>query len=80
MTIIYNKDAADNAVTVDNYPWGYTLKTKRKYWIETTKRGDRLCYQTLNPKTDKWCAVKKSTYAVSKFFTRTRMDISRLTH
>jgi hypothetical protein len=63
MTIIYNKDAADNAVTVENYPWGYTLKTKRKYWIETTKRGDRLCYQTLNPKTDKWCAVKKSTYA-----------------
>jgi hypothetical protein len=39
------------------------LRTKRKYWIETTKRGDRLCYQTLNPKTDKWCAVKKSTYA-----------------
>ena len=63
MTIIYNKDAADNAVTVENYPWGYKLKTKRKYWIETTKRGDRLCYQTLNPKTDKWCAVKKSTYA-----------------
>ena len=63
MTIIYNKDAADNAVTVENYPWGYKLKTKRKYWIETTKRGDRLCYQTLNPKTGKWCAVKKSTYA-----------------
>ena len=61
--IIYNKDAADNAVTVEDYPWGYKLRTKRKYWIETTKRGDRLCYQTLNPKTDKWCAVKKSTYA-----------------
>jgi len=62
-TIIYNKDSADNAVVVDNYPWGYKLRTKRKYWIETTKRGDRLCYQTLNPKTDKWCAVKKSTYS-----------------
>ena len=61
--IIYNKDSADNAVVVDDYPWGYKLRTKRKYWIETTKRGDRLCYQTLNPKTDKWCAVKKSTYA-----------------
>jgi len=61
--IIYNKDSADNAVVVEDYPWGYKLRTKRKYWIETTKRGDRLCYQTLNPKTDKWCAVKKSTYA-----------------
>ena len=60
--IIYNKDSADNSVVVDDYPWGYKLRTKRKYWIETTKRGDRLCYQTLNPKTDKWCAVKKSTY------------------
>ena len=60
--IIYNKDSADNAVVVEDYPWGYKLRTKRKYWIETTKRGDRLCYQTLNPKTDKWCAVKKSTY------------------
>ena len=61
--IIYNKDSADNAVVVEDYPWGYKLRTKRKYWIETTKRGDRLCYQTLNPKTDKWCAVKKSTYS-----------------
>lgn len=61
--VIYNKDSADNAVVVEDYPWGYKLRTKRKYWIETTKRGDRLCYQTLNPKTNKWCAVKKSTYA-----------------
>ena len=61
--LIYNKDSADNAVVVEDYPWGHKLRTKRKYWIETTKRGDRLCYQTLNPKTDKWCAVKKSTYA-----------------
>ena len=63
MDIIYNKDSFENAVEVDNYPWGFKFKTKRRYWIETTKRGDRVCYQTLNPKTDKWCAVKKSTYA-----------------
>ena len=61
--LIYNKDAADNAVVVEDYPWGYKLRTKRKYWIETTKRGDRLCYQTLNPKTGEWCAIKKGTYA-----------------
>jgi len=60
--LIYNKDSFTNAVEVDNYPWGYRLKTKRRYWVETTKRGDRVCYRTLNPKTDNWCAVKKSTY------------------
>ena len=62
MKLIYNKDSFTNAVEVDNYPWGYRLKTKRRYWVETTKRGDRVCYRTLNPKTDNWCAVKRSTY------------------
>ena len=48
---------------VSNYPWGFRLKTKRRTWIETNKtKGDRVCFSTLNPKTDKWCAVKKSTY------------------
>ena len=63
MEIIYNKDSFENSIEVNNYPWGYRLKTDRRYWIETTKRGDRLCYQTLNPKTGKWCKVKKSTYS-----------------
>lgn len=62
MNIVYGKDSFDNALEVDNYPWGFKFKTKRRYWIETTKRGDRLCFQTLNPKTNKWCKVKKSTY------------------
>ena len=58
----YNVNSFDNAIEVDNYPWGFRLKTKRRYWIETTKNGDRFCFCTLNPKTNKWCAVKKSTY------------------
>ena len=59
----YNINNFDNALMVENYPWGFKLKTKRKYWIETNKtQGDRLCFCTLNPKTNKWCAVKKSTY------------------
>jgi hypothetical protein len=62
MNIIYNKDSFDNAIEVENYPWGFKFKTKRRYWIETTKRGDRLCFQTLNPKTNKWCKPKKRTY------------------
>jgi hypothetical protein len=60
---IYNKDSFDNALEVSNYSWGFRLKTKRRTWIETNKtKGDRVCFSTLNPKTDKWCAVKKSTY------------------
>tara|TARA_R110002050_G_scaffold43668_1_gene104455 strand:- start:26 stop:592 length:567 start_codon:yes stop_codon:yes gene_type:complete len=60
---IYNKDSFDNALEVSNYPWGFRLKTKRRTWIETNKtQGDRLCFCTLNPKTNKWCAVKKATY------------------
>ena len=60
---IYNKNSFDNALEVSNYPWGFRLKTKRRTWIETNKtQGDRVCYSTLNPKTNKWCAVKKSTY------------------
>jgi len=62
MDIIYNKDSFDNAIEVDNYPWGFKFKTKRRYWIETAKKGDRLCFQTLNPKTNKWCKPKKRTY------------------
>jgi hypothetical protein len=60
---IYNKDSFENALEVSNYPWGFRLKTKRRTWIETNKtQGDRVCFCTLNPKTQKWCAVKKSTY------------------
>jgi len=60
---IYNKDSFENALEVSNYPWGFRLKTKRRTWIETNKnQGDRLCFCTLNPKTNNWCAVKKATY------------------
>ena len=60
---IYNKDSFDNAIEVNNYPWGFRLKTKRRTWIETDKnKGDRVCFCTLKPKTNKWCAVKKSPY------------------
>jgi len=52
----------ENALIVDNYPYGYK-KTLKKFWIETTKRGNRLNGQTLNPKTQQWNKPKKSTYS-----------------
>ncbi|MHA1541355.1 MAG: hypothetical protein ACTSQH_00080 [Candidatus Hodarchaeales archaeon] len=52
----------ENAFVVDNYPYGFK-KTLKKFWIETTKRGDRLCGMTLNPKTQVWNKPEKSTYS-----------------
>ena len=63
MQILYGYNSFENSYEVSNYPWGFRYKTKRKYWVETTKHGDRICYSTLNPKTDSWCKVKKSTYS-----------------
>lgn len=52
-----------NPIIIDNYPYGFKLKTQIKYWIETTpKKGDRFCSQTLNPKNNVWNKPKKSTY------------------
>src|SRR4030042_7007253 len=48
---------------VENYPYGYTLRTKIRYWAETTTRGQRFVSQTLNPKTGLWNKPKKSTYS-----------------
>ena len=62
MQNVYNKDSFDNSIEVNNYPWGFRLKTKVKYWIESNNRGDRFIKQTLNPKTNEWCNPKKSTY------------------
>ena len=63
MDIMYGHDNFENAYEVDNYPWGFRFKTKRRYWIETKKGfGDRLVFATLNPKNGKWCKPKAGTY------------------
>lgn len=49
---------------VENYPYGYTLKTDKFYSLEfKSMKGFRLVEQTLNPKTDKLNKPKKSTYS-----------------
>lgn len=65
----------ENALIVDNYPYGYK-KTLKKFWIETTKRGDRLNGMTLNPKTQQWNKPKKSTY--SDLMVLVRNDIGHI--
>lgn len=55
----------ENAYVVDDYPYGFTLRCKIRYWIETKeKHGQRFCSQTTNPKrsSEVWNKPKYSTY------------------
>ena len=61
--LIFGATDEESAVLVDDYPYGYTQRTQIRYWLETTKNGDRFCSQTLNPKTGRWNKPKKSTYS-----------------
>lgn len=54
----------DTALVVDNYPYGYTLRTQIRYWLEhKPSHGFRLMSQTLNPKNNLWNKPKPSIYA-----------------
>lgn len=61
--ILSGHDSPDTAYVVDDYPYGYTLRTKIRYWVETSERfGQRFVSQTLKPGTDQWNRPKASTY------------------
>ena len=63
---LYNHVNEETAYTVQDYPWGYRMRTEQRYWIESNKNGDRFVYQTKDPRTGKWCAPKKSVYNLAK--------------
>lgn len=49
---------------VQNYPYGYSLRTTLFDYVEfSPKKGFRHCTQTINPKTGRTNAPKKSTYS-----------------
>lgn len=62
-TWLYGHTEEDSAFYVDDYPYGFRARTEIRYWIESTKNGDRMCSQTRNPNTGKWNKPKKSTYS-----------------
>jgi hypothetical protein len=76
--VIYGATSPETAIVVNNYPWGFRLKTSQRYWIETTKHGDRFITQTLNPKTNAWCNPKKSTYTAVKVLTVEDIDNKKI--
>jgi hypothetical protein len=63
-TPLYGHDSEATAYVVDDYPYGFKLRTKIRYWIEMKPgKGFRFVSQTMNPKTQRWNAPKASTYS-----------------
>lgn len=53
----------ETAYIVDDYPYGFRLRCKIRYWLDVNKKGTRLCSQTTNPKRgDVWNKPNLSTY------------------
>jgi hypothetical protein len=66
VSYLYGHVSAETAYLVEDYPWGFRLRTQQRHWIESIDKstgGERHCVQTMDPRTGKWCAVKKSTYS-----------------
>lgn len=63
----------ETAFVVADYPYGFRLRCKIRYWMETNKKGTRFCSQTTNPKkvasdasgkvVEFWNKPKASTYS-----------------
>jgi hypothetical protein len=50
---------------VEDYPYGFKLRCKIRYWLEVNNKGTRFWSQTTNPKRgDIWNKAKASTYYV----------------
>jgi hypothetical protein len=65
MKIITGHVSPETAYVVDDYPYGYTLRCKIRYWLEFKKgKGIRFMSQTTNPKRpgEVWNKPKASTY------------------
>lgn len=67
--ILSGHTSPETAYIVDDYPYGFRLRCKIRYWLEEhPKRGTRMVSQTSNPRAIKapedttWNTPKASTY------------------
>lgn len=66
--ILKGHTSFETAYKIENYPWGFKLRTTQYVWVETLpKKGDRVVWQTIDPRTNKLCAPKKSTFSPLKW-------------
>ena len=64
---LYGHTSQETAYLVEDYPFGFRLRCKIRYWIEQhPKHGFRFVSQTTNPKKDNavWNKPKQSTYVL----------------
>jgi hypothetical protein len=60
---LYGHTDMNSAFLVDDYPYGFQLRTQIRYWLEyKPSKGYRFVSQTKNPKTGQWNKPKASTY------------------
>lgn len=64
MAVLIGHTSQETAYVVADYPYGFRLRCQIRYWIETTKHGQRVVSQTTNPKKPGivWNKPKASTY------------------
>lgn len=65
MKLLFGHTSPETAYQVDDYPYGFRLRCKIRYWIEYKKgHGYRFCSQTTNPKlsVERWNKPKCGTY------------------
>jgi hypothetical protein len=67
LKVLAGHTSPETAYVVEDYPYGFRLRCKIRYWIETKKgHGQRFCSQTTNPKIagEHWNKPKCGTYSV----------------
>lgn len=64
MIILHGHVTEETAYVVDDYPYGFRLRCKIRYYLESNSKGVRLVTQTSNPKVSSlvWNKAKFSTY------------------
>src|SRR5208282_6778802 len=65
-SILRGHTSPETAYVVEDYPYGFRLRCKIRYWLENKAgHGSRLVSQTTNPKVagEVWNKPKASTYA-----------------
>jgi len=60
---LYDHSSPETAYVVEDYPYGFKLRTSIRYWLESSPgKGFRFVSQTKDPRTGRWNNPKKSTY------------------
>ena len=79
---LYGHISPETAFVVEDYPFGFRLRCKIRYWIEHKKgKGFRFCHQTTDPRRGNvtWNKPKYSTYSDFMILTQ-EIDTGHIKH